>query len=194
MSINLIKIAKYFEKVGLKKDAQLTREIIDRVDERKIDTDIRTLEYIRDNYDFTEKAKDFFDKKLDSLKILSAEKEIKKLSRFLYARGLSKHLGGLQDLIAKISSLIPNKTMDGLNKKYKRDIESGNYDFFDISEKYINISEKTLSKKYAIVRHSFFQQVHGPKTKSGEMYMLVGGIKDLDENLIFTLFENPEKK
>ena len=70
---NLIKIANELDQKKLFKDADKVDEIITKESGKSFaegnvsQIDIRTLKYIRDNYDFTDEAKKVFDKKLNDL-------------------------------------------------------------------------------------------------------------------------------
>ena len=69
----LIKIANKLDEKGLFKDADKLDEIIIKnsnklfAPENISQVDIRTLKYIRNNYDFTDEAKKVFDEKLNNL-------------------------------------------------------------------------------------------------------------------------------
>lgn len=69
----LIKIANKLDEKGLFGDADRLDEIIIKnsnklfAPENISQIDIRTLKYIRDNYDFTDEAKKVFDEKLNNL-------------------------------------------------------------------------------------------------------------------------------
>ena len=79
----LVKLADHFDREGLQKEADMIDSIVKDYSsprlaaktakkifsQKKIDgIDLQTLRYIRDNYEFTDEAGTWFDKKLNELR------------------------------------------------------------------------------------------------------------------------------